>query len=208
MNYGTTVNSFPSTMDTSYILTNSLTACTPHLLMQLLQSSKDLLKIKLAEVAHSKNSGLIKYTSLNVNFMPSSSPTGPVRACEILLHHCPSFNHNLGNSAAFPYLPLCPAKAKYSQIVTAQHFWKEKQTSSQKRKREREKKASTIPGKHCYGLLSFSRKAVLQRKTRMFINIKAPAAHCHNYEHNLTAAHTVSIHGLSIKAKLCQNTSS
>lgn len=67
---------------------------------------------------------LVKYTPLNVNFMPSSSSTGPVKACEILLHHCPSFYHKLGNSDAPPpssllsYLP--EQKPRYSQIVTAQ----------------------------------------------------------------------------------------
>lgn len=52
---------------------------------------------------------LVKYPPLNVNSMPSS--TGPVKACEILLHHGPSFHHKLGNSAVFPFSPLMPTRA-------------------------------------------------------------------------------------------------
>lgn len=33
----------------------------------------------------------VRYAPLNVNFMPPSSSAGSVGACEILLHHCPSF---------------------------------------------------------------------------------------------------------------------
>ncbi len=66
----------------------------------------------------------VKYTPLNVNFMPSS--TGPVRACEILLHHCPSFYHKLGNSAVclfvFPLrLPFFHAWARADTLKSWQH---------------------------------------------------------------------------------------
>lgn len=109
MSYGTTVSTPSSTIDPSCILSNSLTEQpSPHLLMLLyfgIPYRPLLIKLK-------HDSLLVKYTPLNVNFMPSSSSTGPVKACEILLHHCPSFYHKLGNSAVFPLSPLMPTRAK------------------------------------------------------------------------------------------------
>lgn len=114
MSYGTTVSTSSSSIDPSCILSNSLTEQTSEsteytafgipyrpLLIKLKHDSLLVQKIKRKE----KN-------TLNVNFMPSSSSPGPVKACEILLHHCPSFYHKPSNSAIFPLSALMPSRAK------------------------------------------------------------------------------------------------